>query len=101
MVLKHVSYHPGTVVIAGPVFHSKGLCNGNLYVVNISPVPDRFKNSISKPEHKDILHRLLCKVVVHAINLSLREITSQHRVEASGRWEIMADRLFDDYSRIS
>ena len=64
-------------------------------MVDVVAVPNRLENRIGKPQHQDVLHRLLAEVVVDAIDLLFVEDAVQRVVELVGTSGIAAERFFD------
>ena len=73
VVLYHVAQSACTVLEAATLFDTEILDSGNLYIIDVITILQRFKNAIGKTESKDILCRLFTKEVVNAIDLRLFE----------------------------
>src|SRR5690606_39011967 len=69
VVLDHVAQSAGILKITAAVLDTYLLGNGNLYIVDIVAVPQRFKQRVGKPERQDILDGLLSEVVVYTVDL--------------------------------
>jgi hypothetical protein len=67
-------------------------------MIDVTPVPDRFKKAISQTENEDILDCLFAKIVIDAVNLLFLKNLTDLAVEFAGRGEIMSKRFFDDYA---
>ena len=96
MILEHVAEHAGGVVIAAAAAHLYLLGHGDLHVVDVAAVPDRFEDRVGEPEREDVLHRLLAEVVIDAKHLTFVEYAVQMFVEGPGRGEVGAERLLHD-----
>ena len=69
MVLDHVAHHAGAIVIAGARANAFGFRCGDLHVINIVAVPDRFKTRIGKAEDQHILDCLFAQVMIDTVEL--------------------------------
>src|SRR5271157_4891836 len=67
-------------------------------LIDVSPVPDRLKDSVAEAEHHDVLHGFLAEIMIDPINLVLREHGLDVLVEGQCRVEILSERLLDDHS---
>ena len=81
MILHHVAYRPGAVVIAGACANAFGLHRGDLHVINIVAIPDGFKARIGKAEDQHVLDRLFAQVVIDTVELLLADHGEQLMVE--------------------
>ena len=76
----------GRVVITGAAADVDFLGHRDLHVVDVIAVPDRLEDRVGKPQHEQVLHRLLAQVVIDAIDLLLAETLAWiDRVELLGR----------------
>src|SRR3990172_809512 len=73
MVLDDIPYGSGLLVEGAAALDAYGLGDGDLDMVHGIPVPHPFEQRVPEPEHKDVLDRLLPKVVVDAEHLGLAE----------------------------
>ena len=96
MVLKHVAEHARRVVVARAAAHRHLLGHGDLHVVDVAAVPDRFEDRVGKPQCQNVLHRLLAKIVINAKHLTFVEHPVQMLVEGPGGGEVGAERLLHD-----
>ena len=96
MVLKHVAEHARGVVVARAAAHRHLLGHGDLHVVDVAAVPDRFEDRVGKSQCQNVLHRLLAEVVVDAEHLAFVEHAVQMLVEGPGGGEVGAERLLHD-----
>src|ERR1019366_1829703 len=67
-------------------------------MIDITPVPDGFKDAICQTEYQDILHRFFTEVVVDAENLFLAEDFPDLAVQFFGRGKVVAEWLFYNYT---
>ncbi len=79
---------------AAPDVHRLG--DGDLHVVDVVAVPDRLEQAVGEAQHHDVLDRLLAEEMVHAVDLVLVHDGEELAVERPRRFEIGAERLFDD-----
>jgi hypothetical protein len=56
--LHHIADCPRLVIIAAAVTHTQAFGHGDLDMVDIVAVPDRFKDAIGKAKDQNILHGL-------------------------------------------
>ena len=96
VVLKHVAEHARVVVVAATTAHRHLLGHGDLHMVDVAAVPDRFENRVGEPQREDVLHRLLTEIVIDAKHLTFVEHAVQMFVEGAGRGEVGAEWLLHD-----
>src|SRR5207248_11292006 len=48
----------------------------DLYMIDVTPVPNRLENGVVKPENHDVLYGLLTQVVINAVDLVFAQHTS-------------------------
>src|SRR5690606_8169449 len=73
---------------------------GDLHMVDVRRVPQRLEQRVRKPQHHQVLHRLLAEIVIDAEYLVLLEYRADLVVELPGRGEAAADGLLDHDARI-
>ena len=93
----HIAQRAGRIVVAAALFHAHGFAHGNLHMIDVAPVPDRFENPIGKAKGQNVLHRFFAQVVVDAVNLLFVHFLEQLLVQRPGRIQVAAERLFDDH----
>src|SRR6266487_4367896 len=71
MVLYHIAHSACFFIISTATFHTEVLRHGDLYMVNIAPVPYRLEDAVSQAKDQDILHSFFAQVVVDAVDLLL------------------------------
>src|SRR5258706_5674142 len=98
MVLNHVAHGPGFIVIPSPVSHAQLFRNGQLYMINIIPVPERLENRIGKTKSQNILNSLFSKVMINAINLILGKDVVKKFIEGLGRLQVASKWVLNDDS---
>src|SRR5229473_4482139 len=98
MVGNHVTQRSRLIVVTSAFLHSDGFSHRNLYVVDISPVPNRFENSVSETKSQDILNRLLSEIVIDPVNLLLFSNVQELFIQSSCRLQIVTKWLLNDYS---
>ena len=77
MIRNHVAQRPGSFVKPATVFDAHGFRRGNLHMIDIIAVPQRFNNIVGKAEDHQVLDRLFSKIVVNAVDLTLGEVLLQ------------------------
>src|SRR5438105_5100042 len=73
MVLYHVADGSRLFVVGATALYANVFCDGDLDMVNIAPVPDRFKDAVCQAENKNILYCFFTEVVVNTIDLFFSE----------------------------
>src|SRR5258708_30390466 len=97
VVRDHVPHRASMIKITTAAFHAHGLTHGNLYVVNVTPVPDGLKDSVGKAECHDVLNGFFAQVMVDAVYLLFVRHLEELLVEYLGGFKIVTEGLFDDY----
>ena len=95
VVLEHVLENAGAVIVLAALAHNHVLGHGDLYLVDVVPVPDGLEDGIGEPEHQEVLHRLLAQVVVNAIDLLLTEYAVDVAVQLLSGLQVGSEGLFD------
>ena len=80
MVLDHIAQRPGMVVVVTAVFYAHLFGHGDLYMIDVAPVPNRFKKGIGKAKGQDILDRIFAQIMVNTIHLRLFKDTGDHAI---------------------
>ena len=62
---------------ASATFNANAFGRGNLYMMNIIPVPQRFEDPVGKPCNHYILNRLLSQIMIYTVNLVLCKTIEQ------------------------
>ena len=97
MVLDHVAETAGFVVIAAAAaFHAEVFSAGDLDVVDVAVVPDRFEEGVAEPEDHEVLGGFLAEVVVDSVGVAFLEGFADDLVESVGGGEVGAEGFFDD-----
>ncbi len=69
--------------------------HGDLDVVDEVAVPQRLDHQVGKAEYQQVLHRLLGKVVIDAIDLLLVEVAVHQLIQSLRTFQIHAERLLN------
>ena len=96
VVLDHIANRPGLFEVGAPAFQAEVFRDGDLHVINIAPVPHRFKNAVGQTKNKDILDGFFAEVVVDTIDLFLAEDPGDLAVQFTCRGEVASKGFFDD-----
>ncbi len=88
---------PAVIVVAASLFHAHGFAHGNLHVIDVAPVPDRFENSVGEAEGQNVLDRFFAQVVIDAVNLLFVHHLQQLLIQRSRRIQVAAKGLFDNH----
>ena len=97
VVLDDVPGGADAVVVPGPAADADVLGLGDLDVVDVVVVPDRFVQLVGEPQRQQVLHRLLAQVVVDPEHALRREHVVDQRVQLDGRLQVVPERLLDDH----
>ena len=95
VVLHHVPHGARLVVIAAAPADSHGLGHGDLDVIDILRVPQRFEQHVAEADGHQVLHRLLAEVMVDPVDLRLVEMLGQHGVERLRSAQVMPEGFLD------
>ena len=77
MALEHVAQDAARVVVAGPFADGQLLGDGDLHVVDVTPIPQRLEQRVCQSKHEDVLNSVLAQVMIDAIDLLLSEVQVQ------------------------
>src|SRR5438477_668426 len=99
VVLEDVPDRACVFVVAGASLDPDLLGDGDLYVVDDLPVPDRLEHAVREAQREHVLHRLLAEIVVDPEDLALVEVLPEHLVELLRGGEVVTERLLDDQAR--
>ena len=94
----HVTQGSRSIVVPAALFDADGFTDGNLHVIDIAPVPDRFKDSIGKAEGQNILDCFLAQIMIDTVNLLFVHFLQQLLVQGPRRIQIATKRLFDNHA---
>ena len=97
MVWHHVAKRAGGIIEPPARSDIERFRHGDLHVVDVIAVPQRLENAVGESENENVLNRLFAEVVVDPINLAFGEHGQNVTVEGLRRWQIDAERLFDDH----
>ena len=87
VILHHVAHDARPVIVARAISNIDLFGNGDLHAVHVVTIPDRLKDGVGEPEHEQVLHGLLAKVVVDSVHLALVEYPVHRLVQGLGRGE--------------
>jgi len=80
-----------------PFFHPDRFRNRDLYVIDISPVPDRLEDSVGKRSAR-MFWTSLSEVVMRSIDLLFVANFQQLLVQGASALQVVSERLFDDHA---
>src|SRR5215470_5427698 len=98
MALNHVAERAGSFVKTAAPFDAKRFASGDLHMIHVVTVPERFENSIAEAQDEQILNCVLAEVVVDTVNLPLLEYALHHLVEFFRGGKVAAKRFFDNHA---
>ncbi|CAB4561316.1 unannotated protein [freshwater metagenome] len=96
MILDHVPCRANAVVVPSTAADTNVFCHGDLNVIDVLRIPQRFEELVRKSQRKNILNRLFAQIVINAKNRVRRKNRLHHVVEFPGRGEVTAERLLND-----
>ena len=99
MIRHHVAKRARGLIKSAAMLHADGFGGGDLHVVHIIAVPERFDDIVRKAEDHDILYGLFAEVVIDAVDLLFGEDLLQFLVELLCGSQVMPERLFHDDAR--
>src|SRR5204862_4946845 len=92
----HVTESTGVVIIAATLLNPDGLSHRDLYVVDVTAVPDRLENPVGKSERQNVLNGFFSEVVVDTIDLFLARYAQKLLIEQFGGFQVMPARFLND-----
>ena len=98
VVLEHVPKHSRFVIVSTPTTYLDLLGHGDLDMVDVVSVPNRFEDRVSKAKHEDVLDRFLSKVVIDSVDLVFAKGLVDRLIETLGRSKVGTEGFFDDHS---
>ena len=99
MALDHVTHRPTTaVIITGTAFNTVGFRMGDLHMINVMPIPQRFENQIIKAQYQQILHCFLANVMINAVNLVFAQMLFQTLLQQLGGGQIVSKGFFNHHA---
>src|SRR4029077_2070314 len=102
MIGNHVAQRAGGLIEGTAMFDADSFGGGDLYVVDVGTIPERFNNAVRETENHHILDGLLAEIVIDTIDLLFGEDFLQFLVELNGGSKVVAERVFhDDASPVS
>src|SRR5208283_659752 len=96
MVGNHVAESAGGFIEAAAMLDPDGFGGGNLDMVDVMAVPERFDDVVGEAEDHDVLDRLFAEVMVDAVDLLFGEDLLEVVVELDSGLQVVAKRLFND-----
>ena len=81
MVLEHISNRTIIVIVGGAVVYPQGFRYCYLDIVDITVVPERFKNHICKTQGHQILDGFLAKIMINPVHLIFPEYREQFIID--------------------
>ena len=94
MVLEHVAYRAGAVVVAAAVFHADGFGGGDFNVVDVVAIPERLEEAVGEAQHEEVLYGFFAEVVVDAVYLVFVEVVVNGAVEVFRGLAVVAEVFF-------
>ncbi|MNP03877.1 hypothetical protein D3C76_957750 [compost metagenome] len=97
MIGHHVPQGAGVFVETATGFDADGFGGGDLHVVDVMVVPERFEQAVGEPADQDVLHGLLAQIVIDAIDLLFRHDLEQAGVQGLGGLQVGTEGFFDHH----
>jgi len=98
VVLHHVADRPGIVIEGDAPFKAHGLGHGDLHVIDMRRVPQRFEHQVGKAQRQQVLHRLLAEIVVDPENPVFGEGPRDRIIDLAAGGEVRAQRFFEAHA---
>ena len=89
----------GPFVITGAAFHAERFRGGDLDVIDITRIPERFENRVRKSQDQDVLRGFFAEKMIDPIGLFFGEGVVDDAVQFLRRGEIRPERFLDDHAR--
>src|SRR5207245_9548209 len=99
MVRHHIAQGAGLFIERRAAFDSHGFSSGDLYIVDVVPVPHRFEVRVAEAEDEDVLYCLFTKIVVNTVDRFLVENTAHNIVQRMRRFHVSPEWFFQNSSR--
>src|SRR5262249_29652080 len=87
----------GGLVITSSAFHPERFGGGDLDVVDVARVPERFENRVGEAEHQNVLGRFFSEKVIDPISLFFTEGIADHAIQLASGIEVAAKRLLHNH----
>jgi hypothetical protein len=84
MILDHVTQRPRSLIITCAILNAELLTGGNLYMVDITFVPEMFEERVSETQDHDILGRFFAQKMVDPERAILVEAFVHRIVQVPG-----------------
>ena len=93
MILHHVPHCARFLEISTATAHADGFADSDLHMLNRLAAPELLEDGIRKPEHHDVLHRLLAQIMIDAKDLPLARVSQQMIIQHAGTLQIVPERF--------
>src|SRR6185437_11263702 len=90
----HIAKRTRHIEVAAALFNTNGFRHCDLHVINVTAVPDRFKDAVAEAEYQDVLDRLFTEIMINEIDLILRKNFSDLTVQGFRGIKNISERLF-------
>jgi len=94
----HVTQGAGAVIERTTGLDADGFCCGDLHMVDVVVVPERFEQAVGEAADQNVLHRFFAQIMVDAVDLPLAHHLQQASVERLGAGQVGAEGLFHHHS---
>ena len=96
VVRHHVAQRAGIIVVTAALLNANSLRHGDLYVIDVTAVPDRLEDSVRKAECQDVLNGFFAEIVVDAVDLFLAGYAQELLIEGLGGFQVVPEWLFNN-----
>ncbi len=86
------------VEVAAAALHANGFGYGNLYVIDITAVPDRLEDSVGETESHNVLNGFLAQIMVDPVDLLFVRHFEDLLIQNLRRFQIVTERFFNNDS---
>ena len=98
MIRHHIAQRTGRFIECAAMLDADGFRHGDLHVIDIVVVPQRFEESVGEAKRQDVLHGFFAEIVIDSVDLILVQTCANLAIERVRRFQIVTERLFDDHS---
>jgi len=98
VVLHHIAQSACGVVVTCAAFDTQCFSHGDLYVIDVSCVPERFEQYVGKAQSHEVLYGFFAEVVVDTEDLVFLEDRTDGLVDFVRGLAVFADWLFDGHA---
>src|SRR3984893_7593974 len=99
MVRHHIAQGARLFIERRTVLDTYCFSSGDLYIVDVVPVPHWFEQRITEAENEDVLHCFFAKIMVNPVHRFLVEYAVHHVIQYVRRFQVPPEGLLQNNSR--